>query len=234
MKSITAIVVFSSAAFTSAMNFPQCRETDPNMEYFCPTSRYCEWEPLPGPTRSSLRDELKYLRKSWDYLNGNVNEFETTSFDSLNGGVKGKYEQMGFEEDTFDCCLNHYDFYDWADFAGEDFVEVREALEILGYNKNKWDNDVALEFDDNTWDSLSPEYQEALSELCWSKGLWDGVDLTLWTEDTALPGSFWTDEEIAISVTTPTSDVASDLEGELSDFQHAQCHDQCMQTCLGY
>jgi len=165
-----------------------CREISSDIDYFCPTQRYCEWNYFAFEQRQVLTFQLGYSGSEWNYESTNI--IEETGFEDLNPFEKSALRDLGYNEDKHDCCLNHYTYYDWSDFTElEELSDVKEALELLGYNEEKWENDDGSDFDSFTWDELPPPVKSALYEsLCYNKELWDSTPLTAWPEDVLLPG----------------------------------------------
>lgn len=138
-----------------------------------------------------LMRRLNYQENTWDYT-GNVNvAIEQTYYFDLTLQQRQALSEIGFGEDSHDCCLSHYETYFWGDFAGDDYAGVREALESLGYDENIWNNNLPTAIDEAFWDDLSPKQQSVAREhLCYTKELWDEVAMTDWNVDTEMPGSF--------------------------------------------
>ena len=178
----------------SAVISDTCREKEGSMEYFCPTVRYCDWNSNPGPTRRFARQRLGYKMNSWNFLT--VNTIEQTAFEELAVNIQKNLMQLGYQEDEHDCCQGHYESYDWFEFEDdEDYSGTLAALELLGYDEDKWTNDLVTEYDDYWWDELPEDVQFALSdELCYSKELWNEVPSNMWGDDVMLPGSYLVDE----------------------------------------
>jgi len=74
----------------------------------------------------------------------------------------------------YNCYINHYNSWDWADFVSE--WDTTSPLETLGYSEGLWDSD-ATEYDDaaynKDWKGLSPSEKEAAGELCYNEHIWD-------------------------------------------------------------
>ena len=62
-----------------------------------------------------------------------------------------------------------YDDYDWADLP----PPIREAAEVLGYNRNMWDNEKEPPSGSKEWDDLSRAEQEAAALLGYNRKKWD-------------------------------------------------------------
>lgn len=181
--------------------FPFCRPNINPQTSFCPVQRYCDFDYYDVVTKRFFRNKLGYSRNTWNCNDGRKEDFESISFDELDDLEREALEMIGFDEDSHDCCHGHYEGYDWSDFS--DNPEVKEAWRLLGYNKVKWDLGRSTDFEELSWDELSSEQQEALSEvLCYTKELWDGVSLLSWPQDAVIPGG---DIELEITNTTTSS-----------------------------
>jgi len=183
------------APFGESLQLNECRELDPEIEYYCPTMRYCEWDSYPMGTKIFFRRNIGYRVPEWNYEE--ISQVEQTNFRNLRLGLRIDMNKLGYQEDTHDCCLGHYEQYSWDDLTKDEehteyFWEVVTALKTLGYNKTTWDSGDGSPYDDFWWDELPTEVQDALNDgLCYNEQLWNGVPITLWNETTVLPGAWY-------------------------------------------
>ena len=98
-------------------------------------------------------------------------EIEYNSFEELNSNQTSALEAIGFEEDSHDCCHNHYISYDWSELSDIDYIGVKTAWELIGYNEQNWMN-ISLQelippYDDYDWDELpqGTSYHQLLSTI---------------------------------------------------------------------
>lgn len=138
---------------------------------------------------------MGYRDESWNFEK--TNPIEQTPLVELSKDIQDFYFQLGYNEVSHDCCLGHYEEYDWDDF---DDVE-RSALESIGYDEKTWNNELRNKNDDDydyslwgykNWDDLPSNVREVVRHyLCYNKELWDGKELSKWDLDhVVLPGSY--------------------------------------------
>eukprot|EP00594_Rhizosolenia_setigera_P017105 CAMPEP_0178960668 /NCGR_PEP_ID=MMETSP0789-20121207/13104_1 /TAXON_ID=3005 /ORGANISM="Rhizosolenia setigera, Strain CCMP 1694" /LENGTH=183 /DNA_ID=CAMNT_0020644067 /DNA_START=172 /DNA_END=726 /DNA_ORIENTATION=+ len=167
------------------------------MCYYCPLSRYCSWESQVDVTTSFLAENLGYNQLSWNLEGGTRSDIEMYSFDTFSNDTQNDLGVLFYDgdqhddEDQHDCCLNHYEWYDWVEFDEED----QEILVALGYDQAAWDNDLVVEDLEKPWKRLPDSVQEAARELCYTEEIWDGWEdgdkpINKWKDDTELPGSY--------------------------------------------
>jgi len=183
-----------------------CRILDPNITYWCPVSRYCEFDFFDTPMQHFLSNSLGYSRTRWNF-NG-INPIEEQYFSGLDITIQKSLESIGFTEDKHDCCQNHYTSYDWEDFDPEyGFGEVLDAWVKLGYDEELWASGGASMYDEYDWDELPQDLQISISSaLCYTRETWDGEPLTEWPEDVTLPGSYVTNSEYRDQSDLPVAD----------------------------
>lgn len=182
---------------------PPCREYDPTTEYWCPAMRYCEWDHFTSRERRTFRRDLDYSNREWNY--NRFYSYNDVSFVDLPENAKTALVNFGYDEDTNDCCITHYNDYDWSDFDVNDdgYDEVLDALKILGYDEGTWMEDEESEYEEFDWDELPADVQYALFHgLCYNRELWDYVELEDWAIDTLLPGE--TRQTMSPTTSVPT------------------------------
>ena len=85
---------------------------------------------------------------------------------------------FGLSGEIWDCHINHYSGYYWADLEEGG---IDQYYSVLGWNINNWENDGPVpDTEDAYWDELSPGQQAAASAVCYSKDLWNGNVITDW------------------------------------------------------
>lgn len=85
---------------------------------------------------------------------------------------------FGLSGEIWDCHINHYSGYYWADLeeGGLD-----QYYSVLGWNIDNWENDGPVpDTEEAYWDELTPDQQAAASAICYSKDLWNGNAITDW------------------------------------------------------
>ena len=172
---------------------PLCRNIDQDQIYKCPVKRYCPWDSFSDTTRQFLRSQLLYTRRKWNYDDRINEDIENVKFDDINITRQEALRFLGFDQSSHDCCHSHYKTYDWNDFT-EEFVEVKRALELIGYNETNWerrgDDGFYTLYDGMLWDDLPLDVRVAAQKsLCFNKEIWNKIDLSMWDNETIIPGS---------------------------------------------
>lgn len=135
---------------------------------------------------------IGYNEARWNFVERSP--AEKLSFDALLSSQQTTLARLGFDEKSYDCCLNHYDYYSWTDLERGSVDDQRlrsviSALATLGHDQGTWDNDEPNPAtDDRSWEELSAEQRAAATTLCYSKETWNGDDLSTWPVDAVLPG----------------------------------------------
>ena len=68
--------------------------------------------------------------------------------------------------------MSNYEDHDWDELP----ADVKAAAEVLGYNKNAWDNDKEPPTTDKYWAKLTPAEQQAAAKLGYTQETWDAED----------------------------------------------------------
>jgi len=168
---------------------PPCHELDANVNYKCPTARYCEWDSFDLDTKQTLMFQVGYSEPDWNYEA--TNPIEEFSFANVNIFVKTGLREIGYDADSHNCCLNHYTDFSWNDFENTNALKnVLATYQKLGYTKDTWENNQSPELEEEIWEKLPKDLQTMLFDhLCYNEELWDGITLDEWPKDAILPGS---------------------------------------------
>lgn len=115
---------------------------------------------------------------------------DATSYDTHPLSVQDSLRALGYDDDSHDCCNNHYADYDWADFdLAEGYGSVLTTFQALGYTQTLWDSGASVVYDDFWWDELPLQLQTALYDhLCYSRELWNQSPMSTWPSDAIVPG----------------------------------------------
>lgn len=202
---------------SSPPTFVGCRPRYDDTMYWCPFERYCEWDYYPLSVKTNYRLSVGYGRDDWNFVA--ESPVEAMSFSTLTDEQQAGLSDIGFNEDKHDCCLNHYNDYDWSDFDPEyGFQTVLDALETLGYNEVMWQNSIAAAYERFGWDDLPEQVQNAAYEMCWSKETWNQEDLADWPFDAELPGSDYLITSIVPTFSPPPTPVGGKKENDYDDY----------------
>jgi len=146
----------------------------------------------------------------WNLVNDSaVEEFDYTTlmrdFETAgNIDAMDAMNNFGYDENVWDCWINHYSYFDWEEFIEYEFVE---PLIALGWNQSNWDGDSEPESDSKDWIDLSVEERTAAEKLCYFEEVWDGLPLdTWWDTESPTQTPFPTDEPTKEPTTKPPTD----------------------------
>lgn len=153
----------------------------------CPSGRYINWgalEVLAGPSYVTAASKgLFYSQNRWDAFDNPIEDLDWESLMVSAPGTLHSLSAMNYNEDTWDCCVHHYDNFDYYELLSEGYSEVVDALQILGYDAVKWDSGYE---EDRDWSELTEFEQTAAEYLCYSEPLWNGDPLP-WNVKRATP-----------------------------------------------
>lgn len=177
------VFVFSTTLLTSRaveaddpaiLQKEHCRELKDKTSKYCPVFRYCDWDHYDSTERSIL-DDIGYDETSWNtFSSGSYNYFL-----SYSDAIRENYEKLGYNETSFDYCLNHYESYYWSEL----YEEAQNAMTLFGYDENKWDNGIEVENSNKGWEELDLEVRQGLRwYLGYNRELWDGEAMP-WNEE---------------------------------------------------
>lgn len=167
------IVLASPIGFAAA-------QTIANVPVPIPYYRFTLWADIEPVTVLPLASFLSYTERSWN--RPGTNAIETRAYDSLAAESEATISAVrgiGFDEDTWDCWVNHYEDYSWEELV-ENGIDVYYMA--LGWTQTMWEESGSAETDDYDWDELSEAQKAAALQLCFTQELWEGVPLTAWSE----------------------------------------------------
>lgn len=153
-------------------------------EFYCPAERYIQWSDLPANVDTDYlvasQIQLHYGRDSWNQFSSPVEEM---SFDALYEDMAEAAETMGYNEDRWDCCLNHYTNYDYDELGKEGYAHLEIAYTILGWHSDNWEDGQEPPLtEQKDWEDLIALEQTAADYLCYDENSWDGEPLP-WSDD---------------------------------------------------
>lgn len=146
---------------------------------FCPSIRYRPWGDL-GWLTQFLGSLLGYTPRTWNFdpTLRMWNPLEDSAWDSEDvQEVRSYIMLLGYEETSWDCCINHYEDYDWDEFLTWELMEQLAALQTLGWTEDSWESTDASSWSDvdsKNWEELTDFQREmAASKLCYTKETWN-------------------------------------------------------------
>ena len=89
-------------------------------------------------------------------------------------------QTLNITEDSWDCYLNHYRDYFWAELVE---YEVVAYVKALGWDEKAWEeNKKAPKSEEREWFELSQVEKDAAEALCYFPELWaEDIEISLWT-----------------------------------------------------
>ena len=164
---------------------------------FCPSIRYKPWfQHDPGHREFISKLGYNYYTWNFDPDQESWNPIEELSWESKDvSKVHSRLERLGYEEDSWDCCINHYYDYDWADFESWGYTEQILALEHLGWTQETYDASDPDDLPDTEflqWKELTESQRElAASKLCYTEETWDELlSLDEWPDGFKIPDTW--------------------------------------------
>jgi hypothetical protein len=139
-----------------------------------PSFRYELWDDVSSIQQSVAETGLDYTEDTWN-VPGTA-DVELLAFSSLTAENQVAALALGFNEEEWDCYINHYDDYSWAELATEG---VQQYLITLGWTEDSWttgSNPPAS--DDEFFNDLSSDETAAAEEICYNELLWNGESLS--------------------------------------------------------
>ena len=140
-----------------------------------PLTRFVPWDDLDEGARSSLGKNLGYTELTW-----NVHRLAEVE-------SRGHYELMYYEEDAattilgldergWDCWMNHYESYGWADMEERG---IATSYAGLGWSQSSWEDGAdPPESDSKSWNELTEAERLHAKNLCYDMYNWDMIDMT--------------------------------------------------------
>jgi len=199
MKNSNSLVIIAVLSLYSThhvgaqwVSEPHCKKLDESKGYWCPVVRYCPWSHYSDSARAVLENDLTYTVDGWDFLYAET----VDAWGNLTRTQKGILEEMEYNSFKYDCCLNHYNGYDWSEFSSDYYTyldDVKATWELLGYNETLWEEGPTPEIANSYWDDIPEEIRDKLvSEVCYTRETWNLVPLTnsIWEAAAVYPGEY--------------------------------------------
>lgn len=150
--------------------------------------RYVLWGDLSKDIKS-IAEKLNYTQNSWNMPGKSPIErfsygsmgIAYTSYGIGSGNNTGAIEDMGLNEDEWDCHINHYDDYSWKELHTKG---VQVFFSYLGWTRDTWENiHIRYPFSEYiTWYDMTTEQREAAEAVCYRYELWDHLELSRWPQ----------------------------------------------------
>jgi hypothetical protein len=137
--------------------------------------RFTDWGNLDASV-TGIAESIGYTKYSWNVMG--ENDIEQWRYSDLLPDEATAVDKLGISSDQWDCWINHYAGYWWADL---ETMGITSHLQVLGWNESMWDGDGSKPDTDYLyWYELSANQQAAAKQICYSEQLWDGVPLKKW------------------------------------------------------
>ena len=153
MKTATAAAASLSAlGLASGQSFPYAR----------PEFRYTPFQKLDQTSQNIALAKLGYTEQTWNVHR--LASIEKRGWDGLTSDQLDGAIQLGFTENTWDCFVNHYEFYDWQTIVEK---AVHTHYMELGWDEDSWGGDEdAPDTEGKWWGQLTEAQREAAGQLC--------------------------------------------------------------------
>jgi Hint module len=146
-----------------------------NANIIYPSKRYTVYSDISGTVKSSA-DQLGYSECSWNRFTQDVDQlaYETiktnmaSKLSHVQNLLDGSSETQW--EPSWDCWVNHYEDYTWAELASSN---VQGYFLTLGWTESLWGGSDSPPSEDKEWDGLSADERNAASEVCYLESTWD-------------------------------------------------------------
>lgn len=137
--------------------------------------RFTFWELLSVEEKTAA-EGVGWTETTWDEPGSAP--FEALSWSSLDEMQRGFLTELGYTEEIYDCYINHYDDYDWAELVTEG---VSVHWEALGWSEASWNGDIdPPASNDMDWADLMSDEVAAAESLCYFQETWDGLPFDQW------------------------------------------------------
>lgn len=143
--------------------------------YEKPAKRYTPWQSLSSADQSTAQSTLGYTPITWNVPN--LAPVEQLGWWQFTDTQKSGAQSLGFSEDQWDCFINHFTSYTWAEL---DQFGHQSAYETLGWTEDSWDGSgESPESESKWWGQLTSSEKAAANQLCYFQDNWNLVDMTL-------------------------------------------------------
>lgn len=133
-----------------------------------PAIRQTPWDSI-GATSQGHAQVLGYDKATWN--RPGTADVEDQSWFELTDEQRAAAVQLGFEQTTWDCYMNHFQDFWWEDLQQRP-LNVATEYAVLGFNQKSWDTGAAPEASKGDWADLSNAQKLAMQKLCWTEQLW--------------------------------------------------------------
>jgi len=138
-----------------------------------PDIRYSPWQELNSTSQEVAETKLGYIPITWN-VHG-LADIEDNGWWQLTQDEAQGATQLGWDEATWDCFIDHYGSYDWSELVENN---ISDAYEALGWNESSWNGDSEYPPSEaKWWDQLSDEEQSAANQVCYFLDNWDDIDM---------------------------------------------------------
>ncbi|KAL7550505.1 hypothetical protein ACHAWF_013727 [Thalassiosira exigua] len=148
--------------------------TWPQFPHPVPIFRYQEFSKMSETEQQVARDYLGYTQTTWNVLG--YASIERRTWDELSSNQKYGAILLGFDENVWNCYMNHFDSGSWDELT----ADAQHNWGVLGWTKDSWDtgslNVPPTEY--LWWDELTVAEQTAANQLCFFRANWDSLDMS--------------------------------------------------------
>mmetsp|Transcript_24354 Transcript_24354/g.57891 ORF Transcript_24354/g.57891 Transcript_24354/m.57891 type:complete len:232 (-) Transcript_24354:147-842(-) len=137
-----------------------------------PHTRFTAWDNLTEGEKFTA-ESLGYNSFSWN--NFEISDLEYVMYDALTELQQTGVAALGFDRDSWDCWILHYEGLWWQQLQQ---AGLAQYYETLGWNEEMWNTGVGLPItEDYFWYELTEEQKHAAAQLCFNPITWDWIPL---------------------------------------------------------
>lgn len=168
MSMRSATVLLASAAATSSV------ASADDFPFDKPQFRFEPFDKLSEASRNVAEDRLGYRETTWN-VHG-LADVESSGWSYLTSGERDGAVLLGFNENTWDCFVNHYEENTWDDLAARG---VQEHFEGLGWSRAHWEHttDEVPYTEARWWEQLTDKEKGHANQLCYFIDNWNRIDM---------------------------------------------------------
>lgn len=164
MRSLTPSSTGAAIAILATLTTTSAEE---NFPYTKPAIRFKPYQKLSTTAQTIAENDLSYTPLTWNVVG--LASVEKKRWSQLFSSEQKAAEELGLNEDLWDCFINHYEQYTWEELKGK---EVQQHYADLGWTQDHWtgDADTIVYTESRWWGMLTDNEKKAANSLCYFEG----------------------------------------------------------------
>ncbi|KAL7532198.1 hypothetical protein ACHAXR_007049 [Thalassiosira sp. AJA248-18] len=162
------------STITTLTSPPKTTHSD-SFPFSLPGIRYQPFSQLDKASQNIATSQLHYDPITWNVHGGHVfasiekkGWMELTSFEQ-DGALK-----LGFDKETWDCFINHYNSYKWEHLK----KRVKQSYMSLGWTRDHWESGSSRPSSEGKWWHQLADYERsAANGICFFADNWNSLDM---------------------------------------------------------